>query len=119
MLSMAQEDVKYLEFLLKQKQIHWRVIFTLYYDVLRLLCEALARSDGIKVSNHQGCFAYICMKHQDLELDWNFLERVRDVRNKAKYEGRIVTGKNWREIEIQMKLYVSTLEKEVEEKISE
>ena len=49
----ALENAEYIDFLLKQKIINWRIVYTLYYDVLRELCEALINLDGIKVSNHQ------------------------------------------------------------------
>ncbi len=35
MKTTALENAEYIEFLLKQKIINWRIIYTLYYDVLR------------------------------------------------------------------------------------
>lgn len=117
MLDTAVEDADYIDFLLRQKTINWRVIYTLYYGVLRKLCEALIRLDGIKVSNHRGCFAYICVKFPELELDWNFFEKIRSTRNRSKYEDKDLSQRDWRDIEIQIKLYFSTLRKELEEKL--
>ena len=117
MMSITQEDLEYLEFLLKQKTINWRIIYTLHYDILRSLCEALIQSDGMKVSNHQGTFAYVCIKHPQLEFDWNFFEKIRTVRNRNKYEGKDIFKNDWKEIDIQMKLYIDTLIKSVKEVI--
>lgn len=117
MKTTALENAEYIEFLLKQKIINWRIIYTLYYDVLRELCEALIKCDGIKISNHQGCFAYICIKFPDLELDWNFFERIRTTRNRNKYEGGDISRSDWKTIEIQIRLYVSTLKQALEKKL--
>ncbi len=80
-------------------------------------CEALIKCDGIKVSNHQGCFAYICIKFLELELDWNFFERIRTTRNRNKYEGNDISRSDWKTIEIQIRLYVSTIKQALEKKL--
>ena len=113
----ALENAEYIDFLLKQKMINWRVIYTLYYDVLRELCEALIKLDGIKISNHQGSFAYICVKFPELELDWNFFEKIRATRNRNKYEGSDISQQDWKAIEVQMRLYISTIDKVLVEKL--
>ncbi|MEK6920726.1 MAG: hypothetical protein AABX82_02495 [Nanoarchaeota archaeon] len=119
MRNAAVENAEYIEFLLKQQIVNWRVIYTLYYDVLRELCEALIKCNGIKISNHQGCFAYICIKFPELELDWNFFERIRNTRNRNKYEGKDIIQQDWKEIQLQLHLYVSTIKKVLEEKLNE
>jgi hypothetical protein len=116
-LKTSVEDIEYNEFLLQQKTIRWKAIFMLYYHVLRELCEALVLSQGMKVSNHQACFVYICVKFPHLEFDWEFFDRVRFIRNKVHYEGTSVSEKDWRSIDVQLKLYISTLRKEVEKKL--
>ena len=117
MIKSAHEHAGYIDFLLEQKFINWEIIYTLYYDVLRVLCEALLRFNETKISNHQGCFAYICVKFPDLELDWSFFEKIRGTRNRNKYEASSISQRDWKEVEIQIKLYVSTLRKEIEERL--
>ena len=104
-------NADYIEYLLKQEVINWGIIYTLYYDVLRELCNALVLLDGIKISNHQGIFAYVCVKFPELELDWDFFENVRTVRNRNMYEGKEIAKQNWKEIRVQMRLYISTISK--------
>jgi uncharacterized protein (UPF0332 family) len=116
-LDKSSKRVEYIEFISSQKIVDWEVVYTLYYDVLRLLSEALLLSDGMKIANHKGCFAYVCVKSSDLELDWNFFEKVRSARNRNKYEASEISQKDWKIVEIQMKLYISTLKREVEEKV--
>ncbi len=79
----------------------------------RELSDALLRTAGVKISNHQGCFAYVCVKFPELELDWKFFEKMRTTRNRNKYEGSNISKQDWKAIEIQMRLYVSTLEKSI------
>jgi hypothetical protein len=117
MLSNATDNADYIDFLLKQGRKNWRIIYTLYYDVLRELCEALIRSDGKKISNHQGCFAYMCIKFPELELDWNFFEKVRLTRNRNKYEGKDIAEQDWKNIQLQLLLYVKTVKKELERRL--
>jgi hypothetical protein len=78
---------------------------------LRELCEALIRCDGFKISNHQGVFAYICVKYPKLDLDWSFFEKIRTTRNRNKYEGSDISQQDWKAVELQMKLYVTTIHK--------
>ncbi len=117
MYDIAADNVQFAETLITKKVINWRVIFLLYYDSLRELCDILLRLQKVKCSNHQGCFAYICVKFPELELDWNFFEKVRFMRNRTHYEGKSITDKEWREVEVQLKLYVSTLRKDVGERL--
>lgn len=117
MYTLAVKNEEYLQFLLKQKMINWGVIYTLYYDTLRELCEALIMFDGKKISNHQGCFAYICIKFTNLDLDWNFFEKIRTTRNRNKYEGSEVAQQDWKGIAAQIKLYTSTIRRTIEAKL--
>ena len=115
--NMTMEDAQTIEVLVKQKKPNWRLIYTLYYDVLRKLCEALIRLEGIKISNHQGTFAYIGVNYSELELDWNFFEKIRTKRNRNKYEGTDITQQDWKETELQFKLYIKTIKQAIEEKV--
>lgn len=97
----------------------WSTVYKLYYDVLRCLVDALLLFDKVKSSNHQCAFAYICEKHDNLELDWNFLEKVRTKRNGIQYYGTPVNHKDWKEIELQINIYINTLKKAIEPKIKQ
>lgn len=96
---------------------NWRVIFNIHYDVLRELCDQLMRFTKQKTSNHQGLFAFIVLNFSELELDWNFFETVRQMRNLNKYQGLDITIEMWKKIEFQMELYISSLKKEIEKRL--
>lgn len=95
----------------------WSTIYKLHYDVLRELVDAFLCFDKIKSSNHQCAFTYLCEKHTDLEFDWNFLEKIRTKRNGIQYYGTPVNYKDWKEIELQITLYINTIKKAVEAKL--
>ena len=115
--NMAVEDYEYGKTLRKMENPNYRVIFNIHYDVLRELCDQLMRFKKQKISNHQGLFAFIILNFPDLELDWNFLERIRTIRNQNKYQGTDITKEMWMKAELQIDLYISAIKKELEEKL--
>ena len=80
----------------------WSIIFRNYYDVLRQLVEAFIRFDKIKSLNHQCLFAYLCIKHPELELSWEFFEKIRTKRNGINYYGQPVSYNDFKVIELQL-----------------
>lgn len=113
------EDYEFGQSLKKLKEPNWRVIFNIHYDVIRELCDLVMRFKKQKTSNHQGLFAFIILKFPELDLDWNFFETIRKIRNQNKYRGTDITKNTWKEIEFQTELYISTLKKEIEKRLKE
>jgi hypothetical protein len=103
---------------LDQKGTMWSVVYTLYYDAIHKLADAIVLFDRKKISNHQCLFAYLCMKNQDLELDWNFFEMIRTKRNGVNYYGSLVTYSDFKEMEFQAQLYIKTLNSAIQEKLN-
>jgi hypothetical protein len=89
----------------------------MYYDVLHQLVEAYLRFENIKVKNHLCLFVYLCVKHSELELNWDFFEKVRTKRNGIQYYGSLVTEKDWKEVTLEFDLTISLLKRKIEEKI--
>jgi uncharacterized protein (UPF0332 family) len=104
---------------LNKNSKEWMNVFTLHYDALRTYAEALLLFENVKSNNHQCLFAALCFKFPQLELDWTFFESVRTKRNGVNYYGERITYADWQAVEIQMRLYVSTLKKKVEERLRE
>lgn len=96
----------------------WNAIFKLAYDVLHGLCEAFLAFDKLKAKTHECVFAYMCEKHQELEWDWNFFEKLRTLRNRSIYYGEPVSYQHWEGMQLQMLLYIKTLKKEVEKRLA-
>lgn len=73
--------------------------------------------EKIKSDNHQCLFAYLCHHHPELELNWDFLEKIRTKRNGINYYGMPISFKDWKEIELQLKLYIKKLKEEIQKGI--
>ena len=115
-LRIAEEDLASAKDILAKKR--WNSACKIYYDVLHGLVEAYLSFDKVKSYNHKCLFAYLCVKHSDLDLDWNFFEKVRTIRNGIHYYGRGISQKDWKEVEVQMTLYIKILKKSVKDKLS-
>lgn len=101
------------------KSDQWNALFKLVYDVLHTLSEALLLFDKIKARSHECVFAYLCEKHQELEFDWVFFKQVRFKRNHSLYYGELISYNDWKQVELQLNLYIITLEKAIENKLKE
>jgi len=95
----------------------WNAIYKMHYDVLHSLIEAFLRLGKIKAATHECVFSYLCMKHQELELDWNFFEKIRSKRNRSVYYGEAIAYQDWKDAELQFNLYIKTMKNVIEEKI--
>lgn len=96
---------------------HWNSIYKLHYDVFHQLAEALAYFNKVKVRTHECLFAYLCREYPELEFSWEFLEQLRIKRNRSVYYGEPLRYPEWRNIELQLCLYINALHKIIREKL--
>lgn len=121
-LAIAESDAEagnLLKNILKENSPQWSSVYKLYYDALHELAEAFLRFDKTKTDNHQCLFAYLCEKHPELEFSWDFFEKVRTKRNGINYYGIPLSYKDWKEIELQILLYINNLKDGIRKKIKE
>jgi hypothetical protein len=52
------------------------IIFKTYYDILHKLVQIVLLFDGIRSTNHDCMFAYICKNHKNLGLDWKIMDSI-------------------------------------------
>tara|TARA_Y100000310_G_C20682517_1_gene816808 strand:+ start:66 stop:512 length:447 start_codon:yes stop_codon:yes gene_type:complete len=114
-LRIAKEDFETAKDSVKKKR--WNSAYKLYYDVLHQLVESFLRFDNIKVKNHLCLFTTICVKHPELELNWNFFEKVRTKRNGIQYYGLNVIEKDFKEVALEFDLTINLLFKIIKEKL--
>ena len=95
----------------------WTFVFRDNYESLRGLIEAYLLFDGIEADNHQCKNAYICFKHPELELDWEFLETIRLKRNAINYRGQLLKYDDWKALKLKFELHISALKKEIGKKL--
>ena len=97
----------------------WTFVFRDYYESLRGLIEAYLLFDGVEADNHQCKNAYICFKHPELELDWEFLETIRLKRNAINYRGQLMKYDDWRGLKLKFELHINALKKEIGKKLNQ
>ena len=97
----------------------WTFVFRDYYESLRGLIEAYLLFDGIEADSHQCKNAYICFKHPELELNWEFLETIRLKRNAINYRGQLLKYDGWKDFKLNFELHINALKKEIERKLKE
>ena len=95
----------------------WTFVFRDHYESLRGLIEAFLLFDGIEADNHQCKNAFICFKHPELELDWEFLETIRLTRNAINYRGQLLKYDGWKTLKLKFELHINALKKEIEDKL--
>lgn len=95
----------------------WMFVFRDYYESLRELIEAYLLFDGIEAERHQCKNAYICFKHPELDLDWEFLETIRLKRNAINYRGQMLKYDDWKVFKMKFELHINVLRKELEKKL--
>ena len=104
---------------IKRDSDEWTFVFRDYYESLRGLIEAFLLFDKISADNHQCKNAYLCFKHPELELDWNFLETARLKRNAINYKGQLLNYENWKMFQLQFELHINKLLQEINKKLEE
>lgn len=97
--------------------VDWTFVFRDYYEALRVLIEAYLLFEGISADNHQCNNAYLCYKHPELELDWEFLETIRLKRNAINYRGQLLKYEDWKILKIKFELHINALKKEIEKNL--
>ena len=120
-LTIAEADVEAADSIKRNIQKlsnQWNGVYKLYYDALHELAESFLLFDRIKIDNHQCLFSYLCEKHPELEFSWDLLEKVRTKRNGINYYGTPVTYEDWKEVELQLNLYINKLKEELKKKIT-
>ena len=102
---------------IKKESIDWTFVFRDYYEALRGLIEAFLLFDKVDSDNHQCNNAYLCFKHLELELDWNFLETARLKRNGVNYKGELLKYEDWKVLKMKFELHINALINEIKEKL--
>ena len=115
-LSIAEADVDSANLIKKnisKQSKQWSSVYKLYYDAIHELAESFLIFEKAKIDNHQCLFAYLCEKYPELELNWDFFEKVRTKRNGINYYGTAVTMDDWKEVELQFTLYIEKLKENI------
>src|SRR3989338_4482972 len=96
----------------------WTFVFRDHYESLRGLIEAYLLFEGIEADNHQCKNAFICFKHPELELDWEFLETIRLKRNAINYRGQLLKYDEWKVLKLKFELHINALKRAIGKKLA-
>ena len=96
----------------------WTFVFRDYYETLRTLIEAYLLFNKIEAERHQCKNAYLCFRHSELDLSWEFLETVRLKRNMINYRGELLTYDVWKKYEQKFDAHIKILKEKLNEKIN-
>ena len=119
-LKISDGDIESAKCIMKnlpKKSNQWNSVYKLYYDALHELVDSFLNFDKVKIDNHQCLFAYLCEKHPELEFSWDFFEKIRTNRNGINYYGVPVDFDDWKEVEIQFKIYIKKIKEEINKKL--
>ena len=120
MLKAAEADMQTATDIAKTLQkdsIKWNSVYKLAYDSIHEMTQALLLFDKIKIDNHQCLYSYLCEKHPELEFNWEFFEKIRTKRNGISYHGQLIQYADWKEEELQFRLYSKKLMEEIKKRI--
>lgn len=88
-----------------------------HYEIIKELATAIFALDGWKAVNHECLFAYLQEKKQELELDWNYLFELKDIRNAIDYRGIKVNPKIWKQNKLKIEITINTLKEYVKKRL--
>ena len=80
-----------------------------HYEIVKELCTAILALDGWKALNHECLYSYLKLKKKDLEIDFDYLLELKDIRNSIGYRGAMVSYDIWKKNGMKITLMISAL----------
>ncbi|MBI2133467.1 hypothetical protein HYU11_02180 [Candidatus Woesearchaeota archaeon] len=121
LLALAIQDLNTLKqtIPIMEKMENYSLIWSGKYEIIRQLVQGILFLEKISSNNHQCLYAYICVKHDDWDIDWETIETMRLLRNKIHYEGRPVSKDVWDRYKLKFDIYEDIFIKLLKEKLIE
>ncbi len=80
-----------------------------HYEIIKELIVAILALDGWKATTHDCLFQYVIEKRQNLELDFEYLNELRKLRNRIDYHGVKVSVELWNKNKLKIEIIIKTL----------
>ncbi len=109
--------IKNMEKSIAKNSLDWTFVFRDYYESLRSLIDAFLLFEKVAADSHQCKNAYLCYKHPELELNWDFLETARLKRNAINYKGQLLKYEDWKKIRLNFELHINKIREEIEDRL--
>jgi len=80
-----------------------------HYEIIKELCTAILALDGWKALNHECLFAYLKEMRKNLEVDFDYLLELKDIRNSIDYRGATIRPETWKQNKLKISITIRTL----------
>jgi len=100
-----------------ERKKNFNLIWSSRYEIIRQLVQGILLLEKVNSENHQCLYAYICVKHEEWDIDWETIETMRLLRNGVHYEGRPIAAETWKEYKLKFEVYTQTFNKILKEKL--
>lgn len=88
-----------------------------HYEIVKELCTAILALDGWKAVNHECMFSYLRKIRGKLEIDFEYLLELKDLRNSIDYRGTMVSPDLWKHNELKIILTIRVLKEYLRDRI--
>ncbi len=88
-----------------------------YYEIIKELCTAIIVLEGWKALSHECLFAYLKQRKTDLEIDFDYLLELKDLRNSMDYRGAKVSYDLWKKNEMRIKVTIRALKEHLKKSL--
>jgi hypothetical protein len=115
-INLVKHKLEFWKKVIKIAEDYPTILIEAHYELIKELLTALINMDGFKSETHDCLFYYVEQKHKDLELDFQFLHELRQVRNEVNYRGTKVPKDAWKDLKLKIDLTINFLIKYLEKK---
>jgi len=110
-LRLIEEELKNVKDHLSKKR--WEVVYNSYYNILQQLTDAFLEFDKIRIKNDYCLFTYLCLKHPELELNWDFFQKISLKQETIIKNNLLLKEQDWKEVSLPFNLYINQLKNEI------
>ena len=90
-----------------------------YYKIIKELSTAILALDGWTSLDHECLFAYLKHERQELEVDFDYLFDLKDIRNEISYRGLEVSHETWENNELKLQLTIDAMKEYLTSKLQQ
>ena|SRR3989344_2366743 len=116
LLILAEHREKFWDSVNEKAKLFPSLFIEGFYEIIKELGTAIIALDGWKALNHECLFAYLKQKKSDLDLDFEYLLELKDIRNSIDYRGTMVSYDLWKKNELRIKMIVKALKNYLKDK---
>lgn len=80
-----------------------------HYEIVKELCTAIVALDGWKALNHECLFAYLKVRRNDIDVEYDYLLELKDLRNAIDYRGVRVSADIWKDNKLRIGILIKAL----------